>query len=95
MAKDRPDLKQLRRKEADSHRLAMGADSEGPEPGFRTGGRPARLHVHALDKGGKEAYVEPVIEAAGYRFAVKSRQTQGRSKRQERHQASRGTNLSA
>ena len=71
MAKERPDLKPLRRPEAHRDRLALGAHGEEPEPGLRAGGRAARLHFMLSTKAGKEAYVEPVIEDGGYRFTVK------------------------
>ena len=44
---------------------------KSPEPGLCKCRRTVDLHFHALHpRRAKEAYVEPVIENGGYRFAV-------------------------
>ena len=45
-------------------------------------------------KSGKEAYVEPVIEDGGYRFAVKVGKPKDMEAAEERHQIDAGRELS-
>ena len=53
MAKERPDLKTYVGRRAHRHRLAVGADGEKSEPGFRSCGCAAGLHFHAVHQGGQ------------------------------------------
>ena len=94
MAKDRPDLKPLRRPEAHRHRLAVGADGEEPEPGVLACRRAACFtRSFSSSKEGKEAYVQPVIEGERYRFTVKvGKPPPERERRNEA--ARRGANFS-
>ena len=71
MARERPDLKPYVGRELTVIAWLWARTVKSPEPRVRGCGRAARLDLHALDKPGKEAYVEPVIEGGGYRFTVK------------------------
>jgi putative DNA methylase len=51
--------------------VSLGAHSEEPEPGLRAHRCATRRYLHALHQGGKEAYIEPLIDSCGYHFTVK------------------------
>ena len=59
---------------------------KSPNPAFATDRRTAHYHVHAFVLShGKEAYVEPVIEAGDYRFIVKIGKPKDMEASKERH----------
>ena len=72
MVRERPDLKPYEGRRANRDRVAVGSHGQEPQPGFRRRGRAAGVSTFMLStKLGKEAYVEPVIAADDYHFAVK------------------------
>ena len=87
MAKERPDLKPLRRPEAHRDRLALGAHGEEPEPGLRAGGRAARLHLHALHQGGQGGLRRAGDRGRRLPLHGEGGQAEGRRGGEERHQA--------
>ena len=87
MAKERPDLKPLRRPEAHRDRLALGAHGEEPEPGLRAGGRAARLHLHALHQGGQGGLRRAGDRGRRLPLHGEGGQAEGRGGGEERHQA--------
>ena len=87
MAKERPDLKPLRRPEAHRDRLALGAHGEEPEPGLRAGGRAARLDLHALHQGGQGGVRRAGDRGRRLPLHGEGGQAEGRGGGEERHQA--------
>ena len=93
MAKERPDLKPLRRPEAHRDRLALGAHGEEPEPGLRAGGRAARLDLHALHQGGQGGLRRAGDRGRRLPLHGEGGQAEGRGSGEERHQAVAGANF--
>ena len=60
---------------------------KSPNPAFADVEVPLVSTFMLSTKKGKEAYVEPLIKATGYRFTVKDRSTYCRRRRKGRHQA--------
>lgn len=71
MAKERPDLKLLVGKKLTVIAWLWARTVKSPNPAFAHVDIPLASTFVLSTKAGKEAYVEPVIEGAGYRFAVK------------------------
>lgn len=51
--------------------MALGSNRQEPQPSLFPCGRAARLDVYSIEQGGKESYVQPVVEGDRYRFTVK------------------------
>lgn len=88
MAKDRPDLKRYIGQKLTVIAWLWARTVKSPNPAFATVDVPLASTFMLSTKEGKEAYVEPVIENGGYRFAVKV----GKPKNEEA--AKHGTKLS-
>jgi putative DNA methylase len=88
MAKQRPDLKKYVGKKLTVIAWLWARTVRSPNPAFAQVDVPLASTFMLSTKAGKEAYVEPVIEGAGYRFTVKV----GKPKDAER--AKNGTKLS-
>ena len=71
MAKDRPDLKKYVGKKLTVIAWLWARTVKSPNPAFAQVDVPLASTFMLSTKAGKEAYVEPVIENAGYRFTVK------------------------
>ncbi len=71
MAKDRPDLKPYVGKKLTIIAWLWARTVKSPNPAFAQVDVPLVSTFMLSTKAGKEAYVEPVIEDRGYRFAVK------------------------
>jgi putative DNA methylase len=71
MAKDRPDLKPYVGRKLTVIAWLWARTVKSPNPAFAHVDVPLASTFMLSTKAGKEAYVEPVIESAGYRFAVK------------------------
>jgi putative DNA methylase len=71
MAKERPDLKPLVGKKLTAIAWLWARTVKSPNPAFSQVDIPLASTFVLSTKAGKEAYVEPVIEGAGYRFLVK------------------------
>ena len=88
MAKDRPDLKPLVGRKLTVIAWLWARTVKSPNPAFRNVDVPLAATFMLFTKAGKEAYIEPVIEAGGYRFAVKM------GKPRDAEAAKNGTKLS-
>ena len=88
MAKDRPDLKPYVGKKLTVIAWLWARTVKSPNPAFAQVDVPLASTFMLSTKAGKEAYVEPVVDGAGYRFSVKI----GKSGDLER--AKHGTKLS-
>ncbi|SQD93120.1 conserved protein of unknown function [Candidatus Bipolaricaulis anaerobius] len=88
MAQDRPDLKPYVGQKLTVIAWLWARTVKSPNPAFREVDVPLASTFMLSTKPGKEAYVEPVIEGAGYRFTVKT------GKPQDAERAKRGTKLS-
>ncbi len=71
MAKDRPDLKPLVGRKLTVIAWLWARTVKSPNPAFANVDVPLASTFMLSTKPGKEAYVEPVVEKDGYRFAVK------------------------
>ena len=71
MAKERPDLKPYVGKKLTVIAWLWARTVKSPNPAFASVDVPLASTFMLSTKAGKEAYVEPVIEAKSYRFAVK------------------------
>jgi putative DNA methylase len=71
MAKERPDLKPYVGRKLTVIAWLWARTVKSPNPAFAHVDVPLASTFMLSTKAGKEAYVEPVIESAGYRFAVK------------------------
>ena len=71
MARERPDLKQYVGRELTVIAWLWARTVKSPNPAFASVDVPLASTFMLSTKKGKEAYVEPVIEDGGYRFAVK------------------------
>ncbi|MDW8247700.1 MAG: hypothetical protein RMJ98_00165 [Myxococcales bacterium] len=71
MAKERPDLKPYVGNKLTVIAWLWARTVKSPNPAFRNVEVPLASTFMLSTKAGKEAYVEPVIENAGYRFTVK------------------------
>ena len=71
MAKDRPDLNPYVGKKLTVIAWIWARTVKSPNPAFAQVEVPLASTFMLSTKAGKEAYVEPVIEAGGYRFTVK------------------------
>lgn len=71
MAHERPDLKQYVGQKLTVIAWLWARTVKSPNPAFAEVDVPLAPSFMLSTKAGKEAYVEPVIEGAGYRFAVK------------------------
>ena len=71
MAKERPDLKLLVGRQLTVIAWLWARTVKSPNPAFRKVDVPLASTFMLSTKPGKEAWVEPVIEDGGYRFAVK------------------------
>ena len=71
MAAERPDLKQYQGRELTVIAWLWARTVKSPNPAFADVEVPLASTFMLSTKKGKEAYVEPVIEGRGYRFAVK------------------------
>jgi putative DNA methylase len=72
MAKDRPDLKPYVGKKLTVVAWLWTRTVRSPNPAFAEVFVPLASTFLLSDKGGKQVYVEPVLEGSGYRFTVKS-----------------------
>jgi putative DNA methylase len=72
MAKGRPDLKALVGRKLTVIAWLWARTVKSPNPAFAQVDVPLASTFMLSTKAGKEAYVEPVIEGAGYRFTVKA-----------------------
>src|SRR5216683_2884149 len=71
MAQERPDLKPLVGRKLTVIAWLWARTVKSPNPAFANVEVPLASTFMLSTKAGKEAYVEPVIEGAGYRFTVK------------------------
>ena len=71
MVRERPDLKQYEGRKLTVIAWLWARTVESPNPAFSDVEVPLASTFMLSTKKGKEAYVEPVIEGRGYRFAVK------------------------
>ncbi len=71
MARDRPDLKPYAGRKLTVIAWLWARTVKSPNPAFADVDVPLASTFMLSTKAGKEAYVEPVIEGAGYRFTVK------------------------
>ena len=71
MAKERPDLKPYLGQQLTVIAWLWARTVKSPNPAFANVDVPLATTFMLSTKPGKEAYVEPVIEGGGYRFAVK------------------------
>ena len=71
MVRERPDLKQYRGRKLTVIAWLWARTVKSPNPAFADVDVPLASTFMLSTKRGKEAYVEPVIEERGYRFAVK------------------------
>jgi putative DNA methylase len=71
MAKARPDLKQLVGKKLTSIAWLWARTVRSPNPAFRQVDVPLVSNFMLSTRAGKEAYVDPIVENGGYRFAVR------------------------
>ncbi len=71
MGKERPDLKPLVGRKLTVIAWIWARTVKSPNPAFRNVDVPLASTFMLSTKAGKEAYVEPLIEGGGYRFAVK------------------------
>jgi putative DNA methylase len=88
MAKSRPDLKPYVGQKLKVIAWLWARTVKSPNPAFATVDVPLASTFLLSTKAGKEAFVDPVVEASGYRFSVKV----GKPKNAER--TKRGTKLS-
>ena len=72
MARERPDLKQYEGRKLTVIAWLWARTVKSPNPAFADVEVPLASTFMLSTKRGKEAYVEPVIEGRGYRFAVKA-----------------------
>ena len=72
MARERPDLKQYEGRKLTVIAWLWARTVKSPNPAFADVEVPLASTFMLSTKKGKEAYVEPVIEGRGYRFAVKA-----------------------
>jgi len=77
MARERPDLKSLVGRKLAVIAWLWARTVKSSNPAFRTVDVPLASTFMLSTKAGKEAYVEPVIEAGGYRFTVKMGKPKG------------------
>jgi putative DNA methylase len=87
MAKDRPDLTPLVGRKLTVIAWLWARTVKSPNPAFAQVDVPLASTFMLSTKAGKEAYVEPVLEAGGYRFSVKV------GKPQDTEAAKNGTKL--
>ena len=71
IAQERPDLKPYANQELTVIAWLWARTAKSPNPAFANVDVPLASTFMLSTKNGKEAYVEPVIENGGYRFAVK------------------------
>ena len=71
MVRERPDLKQYQGRKLTAIAWLWARTVKSPNPAFAGVDVPLASTFMLSTKRGKEAYVEPVIEGRGYRFAVK------------------------
>ncbi len=71
MVRERPDLKQYQGRKLTVIAWLWARTVKSPNPAFADMEVPLASTFMLSTKRGKEAYVEPVIEGRGYRFAVK------------------------
>ena len=71
MVRERPDLKQYQGRKLTVIAWLWARTVKSPNPAFADVDVPLASTFMLSTKRGKEAYVEPVIEGRGYRFAVK------------------------
>jgi putative DNA methylase len=88
MAKERPDLKPLVGKKLTVIAWLWARTVKSPNPAFAQVDVPLASTFMLSTKGGKEAYVEPLMENGGYRFTVKM------GKPKDAEAAKNGTKLS-
>ena len=74
MVRERPDLKQYQGRKLTVIAWLWARTVKSPNPAFADVEVPLASTFMLSTKRGKEAYVEPVIEGRGYRFAVKAGQ---------------------
>ena len=72
MVQERPDLKQYEGRELTVIAWLWARTVKSPNPAFANVGVPLASTFALSTKSGKEAYVQPVMESGGYRFAVKT-----------------------
>ena len=71
MVRERPDLKQYQGRKLTVIAWLWARTVKSPNPAFADVDVPLALTFMLSTKRGKEAYVEPMVEGRGYRFAVK------------------------
>ena len=69
--------------EAHRDRLALGAHGEEPEPGLRSCGRTARLHLHAFDQGRQGGLCRACDRGRQLSFRRERRKAEGRRRGEE------------
>jgi len=93
MAKDRPDLKPYVGQQLTVIAWLWTRTVKSPNPAYGGVDVPLASTFMLSTKAGKEAYVEPVIERGGYRFAVKVGQPKDAQKAKGGTKLSRGANF--
>lgn len=72
MARERPDLKPLVGQKLTGIAWLWARTVKSPNPAFSHVGVPLASTFVLSNKAGKEAYVQPIVEADGYRFTVRN-----------------------
>ena len=93
MAQERPDLKPYIGKELTVIAWLWARTVKSPNPAFANVDVPLASTFMLSTKKGKEAYVEPVIENGGYRFAVKVGEPEDAETAKAGTKLSRGANF--
>ncbi len=93
MAKDRPDLKPYVGRKLTVIAWLWARTVKSPNPAFSQVDVPLASTFMLSTKGGKEAYVEPVIEGAGYRFTVRVGKAKDAEAARNGTKLSRGANF--
>jgi len=93
MAKERPDLKKYVGQKLTVIAWLWARTVKSPNPAFANVDVPLASTFMLSTKVGKEAYVEPVIEGGGYRFAVKVGKPKDAEKAKNGTKLSRGANF--
>jgi putative DNA methylase len=93
MAKERPDLKSYVGQELTVIAWLWARTVKSPNPAFAQVDVPLASTFMLSTKAGKEAYVEPVIENGGYRFAVKLGKPTNAERAKSGTKLSRGANF--
>ena len=93
MVRERPDLKQYEGRKLTVIAWLWARTVKSPNPAFADADVPLATTFMLSTKKGKEAYVEPVIDGRGYRFAVRSRKPEDLDAVKRGTKLSRGANF--